>query len=68
MQKIEKFVIYTYKKLKISKIDYLLIHNPEKFSISKINNIFKILNSIKQKYNIRKIGLSLYEFEYLKFV
>ena len=64
-EQFKSFIKETIKKLKISKIDYILIHNPEKYPLSKVEKAFNLLLSLKAMFPIRKIGCSIYEMEYL---
>lgn len=60
-----KIIQRTLDKLKIKKINCLLLHNEN--DLSKINNNKKIFYEILEKYNVKNFGVSVYSLKKAKF-
>lgn len=57
---IEKQVLKSLHRLKIKKIYGLLLHRPDQLNSNSGLRIFKILNNLKKRGVIKKIGVSIY--------
>jgi aryl-alcohol dehydrogenase-like predicted oxidoreductase len=65
---IEKLILDTLKKLKCRSIYAILIHDPETLMNKNGKKIFNILQQLKQRGLITKIGVSIYDFSQINFL
>lgn len=57
---------FTLDKLKIKKLDSLMVHNPECFEGENSIEIYRVLNNIKKEGLCDKIGISMHSSDYNK--
>ena len=63
---IDSQLLKIFRKLKTKTIYALLLHKPEILISKKGQFIFEVLNSLKKEGKIKKIGVSIYDFNLLK--